>query len=160
MVKIHQQLPSPDYLSMCQHLMFLDEPDGVATILYELLRSDNVDDALLAFQIAFDLVENENPAFLLKVSDLLPSPKSQPSEPAQVLESAQPDSAVTENALTMEDAQITDVLDNGGCSYQANTVYTDPVEAVYAQDLPTIRGILDGETSTRLALQFLHSHNK
>ncbi|XP_042036573.1 26S proteasome non-ATPase regulatory subunit 1 homolog A-like isoform X1 [Salvia splendens] len=160
MVKIYHQLPPPDYLSMCQHLMFLDAPYCVATILRILLRTEYVEDALLAFQIAFDLVENENPAFLSKVSDLLPSPKSQPSEPAQVLESAQPNSAVTEIALTTEDAQITDVVDNGGCSYQANTVYTDPVEAVYAHGLPTIRGILDGETSIRLALQFLHSHNK
>ncbi|XP_042047599.1 26S proteasome non-ATPase regulatory subunit 1 homolog A-like isoform X1 [Salvia splendens] len=153
MVKIYQQLPSPDYLSMCQHLMFLDEPDGVATILYELLRSDNVDDALLAFQIAFDLVENENPAFLLKVRDLLPSPKSQPAESAQVSESAQPDSAETEIALTTEDAQITGV-------YQAGTVHTDPVEAVYAEGLPKIIGILDGETSIQLMQYFLHSHNK
>ncbi|KAH6768296.1 26S proteasome regulatory complex [Perilla frutescens var. frutescens] len=62
---------------------FLDEPESVAIILEELLRSENLDDALLAFQIAFDLVENEHQAFLLKVRDRLPSSKSQPSEPTQ-----------------------------------------------------------------------------
>ncbi|KAL1542968.1 26S proteasome non-ATPase regulatory subunit 1 A [Salvia divinorum] len=155
MVKIYQQLPSPDYLIMCQHLMFLDEPDGVASILQELLRSENIDDALLAFQIAFDLVENENPAFLLNVRDLLPSPKTQPSEPAQVSESAQPDSAETEIALTTEDAQITDVN-----QADESTAYTDLLEAVYAKRLTKIRGILDEETSIQLTLQFLHSHNK
>ncbi|CAN1334589.1 26S proteasome non-ATPase regulatory subunit 1 homolog A [Linum perenne] len=80
LVNVYQKLPSPDYLSICQCLMFLDEPEGVASILEKLLRSENKDDALLAFQIAFDLVENEHQAFLLNVRDRLPAPKSQPSE--------------------------------------------------------------------------------
>ncbi|RVW78402.1 26S proteasome non-ATPase regulatory subunit 1-like A [Vitis vinifera] len=83
LVKVYQKLPSPDYLSICQCLMFLDEPEGVASILEKLLRSENKDDALLAFQIAFDLVENEHQAFLLNVRDRLSNPKSQPSESVQ-----------------------------------------------------------------------------
>jgi 26S proteasome regulatory subunit N2 len=71
LVKVFQKLPSPDYLSICQCLMFLDEPEGVASILEKLLRSENKDDALLALQIAFDLVENEHQAFLLNVRDRL-----------------------------------------------------------------------------------------
>ncbi|GFZ01890.1 26S proteasome regulatory complex, non-ATPase subcomplex, Rpn2/Psmd1 subunit [Actinidia rufa] len=67
LVKVHQKLPSPDYLSICQCLMFLVELEGVASILEKLLRSENKDDALLAFQIAFGLVENERQAFLLNV---------------------------------------------------------------------------------------------
>ncbi|PHT48926.1 26S proteasome non-ATPase regulatory subunit 1 -like protein A [Capsicum baccatum] len=49
--------------------------------LENLLRSGNKDDALLAFQIAFDLVENEHQAFLLNVRDRLSSPDLQPAEP-------------------------------------------------------------------------------
>lgn len=135
--------------------MFLDEPEGVASILEELLRSENVDDALLAFQIAFDLVENEHQAFLLKVRDRLPSPKSQPSEPALLEESAQPDSGQTEIAVTSEDVQITEANQE-----EKSTTFTDPREAVYAERLTKIRGILDGETSIQLTLQFLYSHNK
>ncbi|XP_039687142.1 26S proteasome non-ATPase regulatory subunit 1 homolog A [Medicago truncatula] len=67
LVKVFQKLPSPDYLSICQCLMFLDELEGVASILEKLLRCENKDDALLALQIAFDLVENEHQAFLLNV---------------------------------------------------------------------------------------------
>ncbi|KAH6809118.1 26S proteasome regulatory complex [Perilla frutescens var. frutescens] len=128
LVKIYQQLPSPDYLSICQRLMFLDEPAGVAIILEELLRSENLDDALLAFQIAFDLVENEHQAFLLKVRDRLPSSKSQPSEPAQLPELAQPDSAQTEIAVTSEDVQMTE-----GTQADKSTTCADPREAVYAE---------------------------
>ncbi|KAK9936959.1 hypothetical protein M0R45_013778 [Rubus argutus] len=60
LVRVYQKLLCPDYLSICQCLMFLDEPEGVASILEKLLRSENKDDELLAFQIAFDLVENEH----------------------------------------------------------------------------------------------------
>ncbi|KAG6428191.1 hypothetical protein SASPL_112442 [Salvia splendens] len=155
LVKIYQQLPSPDYLSICQRLMFLDEPKGVASIFEELLRSENVDDALLAFQIAFDLVENEHQAFLLKVRDLLPTPKSQHSEPTQLSESAQPDSSQTEIAVTSEDVHITEAN-----QADESITSTDPREAVYAERLTKLRGILDGETSIQLTLQFLHSHNK
>ncbi|KAK6122778.1 hypothetical protein DH2020_043476 [Rehmannia glutinosa] len=154
LVKIYQQLPSPDYLSICQRLMFLDEPEGVASILEKLLRSENEDDALLAFQIAFDLVENEHQAFLLKVRDQLPSAKSQPLEPVHP-GSAQPDSVQSENTATSEDVQMTD-----GTQADGSATSPDPREAIYAERLTKIRGILSGETSILLTLQFLYSHNK
>lgn len=143
LVKVHQNLPTPDYLSMCQCLMFLDEPEGVASILEKLLRSAEKDDALLAFQIAFDLVENEHQAFLLSVRDRLSDPKPQPSE------SAEPSS-------TVEDAQMIDG------SHVSNEIVQemDPKEATYAERLTKIKGILSGETSIQLTLQFLYSHNK
>lgn len=154
-VKVYQQLPSPDYLSICQRLMFLDNPEGVASILEKLLRSENVDDALLAFQVAFDLVENEHQAFLLKVRDQLPKPKSHTSEPARSLESTQPDSVQSGNPVTTGDVPMTD-----GSHVDDNVAAPDPREAVYGERLTKIRGILSGEASIQLALQFLYSHNK
>ncbi|KAL6582006.1 26S proteasome non-ATPase regulatory subunit 1 B [Orobanche minor] len=147
LVNIYEHLSSPDYLSICQRLMFLDEPEGVASILEKLLRSDNVDDALLAFQIAFDLVENEHHAFLLNVRDHFSSPITQPSMPVQPS-----DSMPSGNAVTSEDVQMTDEAQT-----DSNTV---PNEAIYAERLTKIRGILSGETSIQLTLQFLYSHNK
>ncbi|CAN1334592.1 26S proteasome non-ATPase regulatory subunit 1 homolog A [Linum perenne] len=105
LVNVYQKLPSPDYLSICQCLMFLDEPEGVASILEKLLRSENKDDALLAFQIAFDLVENEHQAFLLNVRDRLPAPKSQPSESTNP-RPVEPASVQPENSTTPEDATM------------------------------------------------------
>ncbi|GMP55651.1 hypothetical protein CsSME_00020409 [Camellia sinensis var. sinensis] len=155
LVKVYQELPSPDYLSICQCLMFLDEPEGVATILEKLLQSENKDDALLAFQIAFDLVENEHQAFLLNVRNRLSSAQSQPSEPAHQ-ESAAPESDQTGNATAAEDVQMTD----GTQALNRNVQEADPIEATYAERLSKIKGILSGETSIQLTLQFLYSHNK
>eukprot|EP00959_Pyramimonas_sp_CCMP1952_P458203 9476240-Pyramimonas_sp.AAC.2 len=58
---------TPDYISVCTCLMFLDDHDAVADILDKLI-SGNDEDTLLAYQIGFDLCENEIQQFLLKVS--------------------------------------------------------------------------------------------
>ncbi|KAF3457673.1 hypothetical protein FNV43_RR02331 [Rhamnella rubrinervis] len=154
LVKVYQKLPSPDYLSICQCLMFLDEPEGVASILEKLLRSENKDDALLAFQIAFDLVENEHQAFLLNVRDRLSTPNTQPAEPEQP-KSGEADSGQNESAAP-DDAQMTD----GSSASTVSTREADPSEVLYSERLMKIKGILSGETSIQLTLQFLYSHNK
>ncbi|KAL5542574.1 hypothetical protein UlMin_010284 [Ulmus minor] len=148
LVKVYQKLPSPDYLSICQCLMFLDEPEGVASILEKLLRSENKDDALLAFQIAFDLVENEHQAFLLNVRDRLSVPKVQHTESAQP-KSKEADTSQNENSAP-EDVQMT----------EESSCEPDPSEVIYSERLTKIKGILSGETSIQLTLQFLYSHNK
>ncbi|KAG6394852.1 hypothetical protein SASPL_145442 [Salvia splendens] len=157
LVKVYQQFPSPDYLSICQRLMFLDEPEGVASILEKLLRSENADDTLTAYQIAFDLVENEHQAFLLKVRDLIPSAKkSQPSESKQS-DSAQPDADAVTGSIPVvpEDVQMTD-----GTQADNSTECSNPREAAYDERLTKMRGILSGETCIQLTLQFLYNHNK
>ncbi|KAL3507342.1 hypothetical protein ACH5RR_032724 [Cinchona calisaya] len=153
LVRVFQKLPSPDYLSICQLLMFLDEPEDVAGVFEKLLRSENKDDALLAFQIAFDLVENEHQAFLLNVRDRLASPKAEPSVPAQS-RSAEPGSL--QGNTTTEDVQMTD----SSQASEGNVSNADPKEAIYAERLSKIKGILSGETLIQLTLQFLYSHNK
>ncbi|XWS22376.1 hypothetical protein CRYUN_Cryun29cG0028600 [Craigia yunnanensis] len=155
LVKLYQKLPSPDYLSTSQCLMFLDEPEGVANILEKLLRSENKEDALLAFQVAFDLVENEHQAFLLNVRDRLSAPKSLPSESVQP-GSSDPAPAQNENSTAPEDVQMTD----GSSAVTTNVLEADPKEVMYAERLKKIKGILSGETSIQLTLQFLYSHNK
>uniref|UniRef100_A0A2P2MRH5 26S proteasome non-ATPase regulatory subunit 1 homolog n=1 Tax=Rhizophora mucronata TaxID=61149 RepID=A0A2P2MRH5_RHIMU len=152
LVNVYQKLPSPDFLSICQCLMFLDEPEGVASILEKLLRSGNKDEALLAFQIAFDLVENEHQAFLLNVRGLLS--RSQP--PVLVQPKSSLDTAQNENSTATDDVQMTE----GASASTENVHETDPNEALYAERLSKIEGILSGETSIQLTLQFLYSHNK
>lgn len=135
--------------------MFLDEPAGVAGIFEKLLRSENKDDALLAFQIAFDLVENEHQAFLLGVRDQLSKPKIQPTEPVQPV-SSEPESNQNPTATASEDVQMTE----GTQAVAESTSVTDPKEVTYAERLTKLKGILSGETSIQLTLQFLYSHNK
>ncbi|KAL9688106.1 hypothetical protein QQ045_032520 [Rhodiola kirilowii] len=154
LVKVYEKLSSPDYLSICQCLMFLDEPKGVSSILEKLLRSENKDDALMAFQIAFDLVENEHQAFLINVRDHLPSPKQVESVPPPVA-STESVSAFDGVPAASDDVQISD-----GVVLVATITTIDPAEALYAERLEKIKGILSGETSIKLTLQFLYSHNK
>ncbi|XP_047333495.1 26S proteasome non-ATPase regulatory subunit 1 homolog A-like [Impatiens glandulifera] len=140
LVQVYQKLPSPDYLSVCQCLMFLNEAEGVAEILEKKLRSEKKDDALLAFQIAFDLVENEHQSFLLRVRNLLSS-----SLQTSVQEGV-PQQDVSEDVQMEEEDKALVVL--------------DPNVTIYAERLTKIKGILSGETSIQLTLQFLYSHNK
>lgn len=135
--------------------MFLDEPVGVASILEKLLRSEDKNDALLAFQVAFDLIENEHQAFLLNVRDRLSQPKYIPTEPVQPV-SAETESAPDANAATSEDTQMVD----GTQAIAGISPVVDPKEANYAERLTKLKGILSGETSIQLTLQFLYSHNK
>ncbi|KVI08364.1 26S proteasome regulatory complex, non-ATPase subcomplex, Rpn2/Psmd1 subunit [Cynara cardunculus var. scolymus] len=153
LVKVYQDLASPDYLNICQCLMFLDEPQGVSTILEKLLRSKNIDDAMLAFQIAFDLVENEHQAFLLSVRNGLSSPKL-PAPPVTTV--TETDSAQSGNPSMSEDTQITAETQ----APNATVPEIDPGELTYAEELTKLREILSGETSIQLTLQFLYSHNK
>ncbi|KAL5998534.1 26S proteasome non-ATPase regulatory subunit 1 A [Asimina triloba] len=167
LVRLYQRLPSPDYLSICQCLMFLDDPKSVASILASLLQADNKDEVLLAFQIAFDLVENEHQAFLLSVRDLLPEPKLHSSSrlnTEQPLEGAEPASSgpnSSENGNAVARGATGDVHMTDGSHTPNGSVHTmDPKEAAYAERLAKLKGILSGETSIQLTLQFLYGHNR
>ncbi|GLJ52933.1 hypothetical protein SUGI_1127550 [Cryptomeria japonica] len=163
LVKIYQKLPSPDYLSICQCLMFLNEHGSVSSILENLLKGDK-DDALLAYQIAFDLYENEYQAFLINVRNQLPEPKyrvlkspnaSQPSDDVQA-DNDNVTSGQTSVAMdTSGDVQMQDDPNSAGPLDEV-----DAKEATYAERLAKIKGILSGETPIHLLLQFLYSHNR
>ncbi|CAO2168426.1 unnamed protein product [Urochloa humidicola] len=146
LVKIYQTLPNPDYLSICQCLMFLNEPETVASILDKLI-SGSQDDALLAYQTAFDLAENENQAFLLNVRNHLDALSSARAEP---------DSRPAANTSTepSADVQMGDDMPNG------SALTVDPNKVAHADRLTKIKNILSGETSIQLTLQFLYSHNR
>nr|CAE03647.2 OSJNBa0060N03.12 [Oryza sativa Japonica Group] len=115
------------------------------------------DDALLAYQIAFDLVENENQAFLLNVRNRLASqtPESNPDS-GSALPDDQAANAGTGSTEPAGDVQMRD--DTATPNGSSHTV--DPNEVARADRLAKIKGILSGETSIQLTLQFLYSHNR
>ncbi|XP_042391400.1 26S proteasome non-ATPase regulatory subunit 1 homolog A-like [Zingiber officinale] len=156
LIKIYQRLDSPDYLSICQCLMFLNEPEAVATILERLL-SGNKEDALLAFQIAFDLVENEHQAFLLNVVNRLSNSKS------QAIDHASPDQvSSTQNSQNGNASASADDVHMIEESHAANGTAENinEVDTTHNERLAKIKGILSGETSIQLTLQFLYSQNR
>jgi len=156
LVKIYQTLPNPDYLSICQCLMFLGEPESVANMLDKLI-SGSKDDALLAYQTAFDLAENENQAFLLNVRNHLDALSSHTSAHVDLDSGPTVPSNQTNAATELSgDVQMRDDINMPNGS--ATTV--DSNAATHADRLTKIKGILSGETSIQLTLQFLYSHNR
>ncbi|KAI3848209.1 hypothetical protein MKX03_003487, partial [Papaver bracteatum] len=141
-VKVFQSLPDPDYLRICQCLMSLDESAGVAMILEKLLQSEQ-DDDLMAFQIAFDLVDNERQAFLLNVKGRFPDPVLSESS-----------LAANDQVAASEDIQM---------SVGANAprgIVVEADEERYNERVAKLKGILSGEMVIKLTLQFLYSNNR
>merc|ERR1719495_550639 len=63
LVAMYQDLPTPDYVNMCQCLIHLDKPHQIAAILDKLIKNDTLkteqlDNELMAYQICFDLYES------------------------------------------------------------------------------------------------------
>lgn len=141
LVELYRGLENPDYINVCQCLLFLDQPLAVAEVLEKLCAKDgkNDDGVLLAYQIAFDLGENQNQPFLLKVSQALPggngvAAAAVPSDPA---------AAAAPSAISV-------------ASIAAPAVGDDS----YAARLINLRRILSGELPVDLYLHFLYEANK
>ena len=47
LVKLYMGLATPDYISVCQCLIFLDDPQAVAEILEKLVKSSSEDSVLI-----------------------------------------------------------------------------------------------------------------
>ncbi|KAI9983838.1 hypothetical protein PInf_007915 [Phytophthora infestans] len=81
MLEVYRSRPTQDYASVCQILHMLDNHVEVSKILEQLVRGSDRD-CLVAYQVAFDLNENENQKFLMNVYHALPSPPAPAAEPA------------------------------------------------------------------------------
>lgn len=79
LVRLYSSLATPDYSNMCFGLQYLSKAAEVATILDMLVRG-TTEQALEAYQIAFDLQETENQGFVLEVvASLVPLSSSSSS---------------------------------------------------------------------------------
>ncbi|TPX36208.1 hypothetical protein SmJEL517_g01508 [Synchytrium microbalum] len=87
LVKLYKTLPEPDYFSMMQCLVHLDDYESAAELLKTLVKVDEKH-ILIAFQIAFDLENNATQYMLQKVSGALPGATSAPSATAMDVDSA------------------------------------------------------------------------
>ena len=67
LVKLYLGLETPDFINVCQCLIFLDDPQAVADILEKLLHEDE-DKTLMGYQIGFDLYESATQQFLQQVN--------------------------------------------------------------------------------------------
>jgi 26S proteasome regulatory subunit N2 len=102
LVKLYKSMSNPDYVNMVQCLIYLDEPEQVANILENLIRSNNI---LMVCQLGLDLYESATQQFLLKVKNLLRTlvSASQPmetSEGGEEVPQSKPEDKVGEEVRT------------------------------------------------------------
>lgn len=135
-VDLYKNLENPDWVVISQCLMFLNEPAAVADILMNLVKVE-LDSILLAYQIAFDLFENEQPQFLMKVCEHIEKSekKVQVGETTQEGE-AQPMEQEGAAATNSEEAK-------------SGTLKTEK-----------LLSILQGDIPIKLNLEFLYSNNR
>lgn len=78
LVGLYRGLSIPDYVNMCQCLIFLDDPQSVAEILDKLVQGQE-ESQLMAYQIAFDLYESATQQYLGRVLEALRATAPLPS---------------------------------------------------------------------------------
>ncbi|KAG1151716.1 hypothetical protein G6F37_010932 [Rhizopus arrhizus] len=90
LVNLYKKLEKPDYISISQCLVHLNDSNSCADMLKNLVEKN---DELMAYQISFDLEENATQEFLSKVSSGLPSEPTveEPKEDAMEVEQPQND---------------------------------------------------------------------
>ncbi|KAL0034615.1 hypothetical protein WJX79_010540 [Trebouxia sp. C0005] len=111
LIKLYESVPNPDWVNICQCLMFLDDSQEVAKILHTLIEGTE-EEALLAYQVCFDLFENEMQSFLLKVGEHLDTLSPQPppaQEPAAATDTTE-QAAGADNMDTDSDLQILRIM--------------------------------------------------
>ncbi|RKO84054.1 armadillo-type protein, partial [Blyttiomyces helicus] len=149
LVKLYRNLQEPDYISINECLVHLNDPAACADMLQTLVGRDEALrhpvhspdfscaplqklHTLMAYQIAFDLEDNATQEFLQKVAAALPAPaESKPPAPKD------------ENAMETDESEPL---------LQASS---DPHAVTFGK----IRTILSGELSIRINLEVLHRNN-
>ncbi|XP_072383530.1 26S proteasome non-ATPase regulatory subunit 1 [Diabrotica undecimpunctata] len=154
LVGLYRGLNTPDYVNMCQCLIFLDDPLSVAEILDRLVTGKE-DTELMAYQIAFDLYESATQQFLervlvaLRATAPVPSlleekskPKTGEGEGAMSTETGEPS---TETKIELKEEKSLDSLSDQDKEHQKR--------------IEKLHTILSGEVSIELHLQFLIRSN-
>ncbi|XP_036343721.1 LOW QUALITY PROTEIN: 26S proteasome non-ATPase regulatory subunit 1-like, partial [Rhagoletis pomonella] len=165
LVGLYRDLGVPDYVNMCQCLIFLEDPLAVAEVLDKLTRSSIEGNNLMAYQIAFDLYESATQEFLGKVLQALketaPIPTALPStfKPQGTNESTSDEaskSPTDEKAKPTEDSSG----DAEGDTKIERTIDSlNDSEKAHQKNIEKLISILSGEITIDLQLQFLIRSN-
>ncbi|POM73819.1 26S proteasome non-ATPase regulatory subunit [Phytophthora palmivora] len=147
MLEVYRSRPTQEHASVCQVLQMLDNHVEVGKILDQLVRGSDRD-CLIAFQVAFDLNENENQKFLMNVYHSLPSPPTPAAEPA-----ADTTTTTEEGKTEAPAAAIAPIVPATPPPAPAGAC------ADYWDKLAKLKQVLSGEFLVDLKLDFLHSHS-
>ncbi|XP_040568295.1 26S proteasome non-ATPase regulatory subunit 1 [Lepeophtheirus salmonis] len=107
LIDLYRGLEKPDYVQMCQCLIFLDDPQAVAGVL-ETLSKGSSNDVMMAYQIAFDMYESATQQFLNAVVQAIrgTSPVTEAKEEStEKPEAVEEDTKMEESSKPEEDEQ-------------------------------------------------------
>lgn len=171
LVNLYRGLGIPDYVNMCQCLIFLEDPLSVAEILDNLTKSGD-HNVLMAYQIGFDLYESATQQFLgevlqaLKATAPIPSALSSTLKPQGTTPPAGAATATTgaTGATTATPAaeppkpeiKMEEDID---IKPERTVDSLNESEKVHQQNIEKLVTILSGEISIDLQLQFLIRSN-
>jgi len=156
LVKLYLNLATPDHISVSQCLIFLDDPDSVADIMEKLIKTSE-NDTLMGYQIAFDLYENASQQFLAGIRNVLkglaPIALAEPVKQGDIpvktetTESEKPMETDDENKEKEEPTPVKTEKD------------LSDVEKTLQNRIVNLNGILSGDTTIKLHLEFLIRNN-
>ena len=151
LVRVHSAVVDPEYVSICQCMQFLNRASDVAEILDKLLQGSE-EKALLAYQVAFELVESENQHFLLDVNTALfpPVATAVDASAGENAEESKEGGGSVEPTSVLPAASETPVL-------AGSVPEGAPVE--YLARKMQLKQILVDGFSIDLTLDFLYRHN-
>ena len=156
-VKLHQESDDCDYVSLCQCLQAIDDAPAVGNVLQVLLSSSDERQHLVAYQVGFDLCENENQEFLLNVEKSLPrSPLEKKMQEKEEETKEKKDDETDTTTATGDGEEVTNNTDTGNNSNLLPTSDDDPIWPRFKQ----LRNILVDGISIDLYLDFLYRNNK
>lgn len=166
LVKLYRNLLVPDYVNMCQCLIFLEDPLAVAEILDKLTTEGSMN-VLMGYQIAFDLYESATQQFLTQVLQALrstaPIPSALPSiykpqgQDKKSEDVGVPIPATDTSAQPVKIEESSSLLEDSKMERSMDSLNTS--EKQHQQNIEKLVNILSGEVSIDLQLQFLIRSN-
>uniref|UniRef100_A0A1A9V941 26S proteasome non-ATPase regulatory subunit 1 n=1 Tax=Glossina austeni TaxID=7395 RepID=A0A1A9V941_GLOAU len=161
LVGLYRDLGVPDYVNMCQCLIFLEDPLAVAEVLDKLTRSTQDASNLMAYQIAFDLYESATQEFLGNVLQALketaPIPTALPSTFKPQGTNAPSSKTDEEKAKEAENSKTVDA--EGDVKIERSVDSLNDSEKAHQKNIEKLISILAGEVTIDLQLQFLIRSN-
>jgi len=150
---------TPDFVNVCQCLQFLGDSTGVADVLLKLLKQGE-NEALVSYQVAFRIDENQNQQFMREIINALPATATISDAATEALSGSTAAPAVGSD--TDVDAAESTATTIDDASKQAEPAATSAAEmsSELKQRLERLIGILDGSMTIKLHLEFLCVHNK
>lgn len=155
LVGLYRGLAVPDYVNMCQCLIFLEDPMSVAELLDNLTKGGD-QNVLMAYQIAFDLYESATQQFLNQVLQAL---KATAPIPSALISNLKPQGTSAQPSTSATEESTENVEDDGDVKVERKVESLNEAEKQHQENIQKLASILSGEISIDLQLQFLIRSN-